>query len=142
MLRFCPLPYSLSNAFIATIPSVNWQMFALATFLSTPKLFVHVFIGTKLGEIAEHGGEMDAKTKALSYLSIVLGMCVAAVTTTLIYNSTKKRAREIATTRGTSSPTGLDSPIIGLLDSVDELPPHAEPGPGRRSSSHNSRGTV
>lgn len=35
MIRFCPLPYSLSNGFLATIPSVGLGSFALGTALST-----------------------------------------------------------------------------------------------------------
>lgn len=34
-IRFCPLPYSLSNGFLATIPSVSLGGFALGTALST-----------------------------------------------------------------------------------------------------------
>jgi uncharacterized membrane protein YdjX (TVP38/TMEM64 family) len=35
MIRFCPLPYSLSNGFLATIPSIDVASFALGTALST-----------------------------------------------------------------------------------------------------------
>lgn len=34
-IRFCPLPYSLSNGFLATIPSVSVGAFAAGTLLST-----------------------------------------------------------------------------------------------------------
>jgi uncharacterized membrane protein YdjX (TVP38/TMEM64 family) len=34
-IRFCPLPYSLSNGFLATIPSITPASFTLATALST-----------------------------------------------------------------------------------------------------------
>lgn len=35
LIRFCPLPYSLSNGFLATIPSIRTWEFALSTALST-----------------------------------------------------------------------------------------------------------
>jgi len=35
LIRFCPLPYSLSNGFLATIPSIRTWAFALSTALST-----------------------------------------------------------------------------------------------------------
>jgi uncharacterized membrane protein YdjX (TVP38/TMEM64 family) len=34
-IRFCPLPYSLSNGFLATIPSVGVGSFAMGTALAT-----------------------------------------------------------------------------------------------------------
>lgn len=34
-IRFCPLPFSLSNGFLATIPSITPFSFALSTLLST-----------------------------------------------------------------------------------------------------------
>jgi uncharacterized membrane protein YdjX (TVP38/TMEM64 family) len=34
MIRFCPLPYSLSNGFLATIPSIRPLTFALSTALA------------------------------------------------------------------------------------------------------------
>jgi uncharacterized membrane protein YdjX (TVP38/TMEM64 family) len=35
MVRFCPLPYSLSNGFLATVPSVGVGGFAAATACAT-----------------------------------------------------------------------------------------------------------
>ena len=35
MIRFCPLPYSLSNGFLATVPSIRPVTFAAATALAT-----------------------------------------------------------------------------------------------------------
>jgi len=47
MIRFCPLPYSLSNGFLATVPSIRPLGFALATACATYALplsiqFCHV----------------------------------------------------------------------------------------------------
>lgn len=95
MIRLCPLPYSLSNGAISTIPTVNWVNFMIATALASPKLLIHVFVGAKLGEIAEHGGEMDAKTKAISYLSVVIGALAGVLTGWIIYRQTKARARQL-----------------------------------------------
>jgi hypothetical protein len=96
MIRLCPLPYSLSNGALSTIPTVSVFQFALATACVTPKLLVHIFIGAELGKLAEHGGEMDAKTKAISYLSIAVGSLIGIGTAWLIYRQAKSRARELA----------------------------------------------
>lgn len=95
MIRLCPLPYSLSNGALSTIPTVGVGGFALATAIVSPKLLVHVFVGAQLGRLAEHGGEMDAKTKAISYLSIVLGSVLGVATGYIIWQQTSKRAQEL-----------------------------------------------
>ncbi|KAJ9648591.1 Tlg2-vesicle protein [Coniosporium tulheliwenetii] len=95
MIRLCPLPYSLSNGAIATFPTVHPLAFMAASAAASPKLLLHVFVGAKLGDIAEKGGSMDAKTKAISYLSIVIGMVAGAATGWIIYRQTKARAREL-----------------------------------------------
>jgi hypothetical protein len=95
MIRLCPLPYSLSNGALSTIPTVTWQQFMLATALVSPKLLLHVFVGSKLGELAEKGKEMDARTKAISYVSIIIGVIAGGVTGFVIYRQTKIRAKEL-----------------------------------------------
>ncbi|KAK6614096.1 tlg2-vesicle protein of 38 kda [Botrytis cinerea] len=77
MIRLCPLPYSLSNAAVATFPTVHPLNYALATALVTPKLFIHVFIGSRLGSLAGDE-EMDASTKLINYASIIIGAGLGA----------------------------------------------------------------
>jgi uncharacterized membrane protein YdjX (TVP38/TMEM64 family) len=85
MIRFCPLPYSLSNGAMSTFPTIHPLMFALATAVATPKLFIHVFIGAKIYELAEKGEKMGIRTKAVNYISIVVGGVMGIVTGWLIY---------------------------------------------------------
>ena len=95
MIRLCPLPYSLSNGAISTIPTVSWQSFALATACATPKLLLAVFVGSRLGDLAENGDKMDTKTKVVSYLSICFGVLAGLGTGFWVYSRTKARAREL-----------------------------------------------
>jgi hypothetical protein len=95
MIRLCPLPYSLSNGALSTIPTVSLASFAISTAIVSPKLLLHVFVGAKLGELAEKGEEMDAKTKMISYISIAIGICAGAITGWVIYRQTKIRARQL-----------------------------------------------
>ena len=95
MIRLCPLPYSLSNGAIATFPTVHWASYGLATALVSPKLMLHIFVGSQIEKIAESGGKMDPKTKALSYASIIIGVVAGIVTGWLMYKKTKERAREL-----------------------------------------------
>ncbi|KAF9699400.1 hypothetical protein EKO04_002182 [Ascochyta lentis] len=95
MIRMCPLPYSLSNGAVATFPTVHWASFALATAIVSPKLMLHIFIGSQLEKIAESGGKMDARTKAISYLSIAIGAVAGVATGWFMYKKTKERAAEL-----------------------------------------------
>jgi hypothetical protein len=95
MIRMCPLPYSLSNGAVATFPTVHWASYALATAIVSPKLMLHIFIGSQLEKIAESGGKMDAKTKAISYLSIAIGAIAGVVTGWFMYKKTKERAAQL-----------------------------------------------
>ncbi|KAN0122371.1 hypothetical protein V8E51_000697 [Hyaloscypha variabilis] len=93
MIRVCPLPYSISNAAMSTFPTVHPLSFALATAIATPKLLIHVFIGSRLAQIADNGGKMDAGTKAINYASIIIGGTLGAGVGYWIYSKTMARAR-------------------------------------------------
>lgn len=95
MIRMCPLPYSISNGAIATFPTVHWASYALATTIVSPKLMLHIFIGSQIEKIAESGGTMDPKTKMLSYVSIAIGAVAGVVTGWLMYKKTKERAAQL-----------------------------------------------
>ncbi|RYO87752.1 hypothetical protein DL764_008827 [Monosporascus ibericus] len=95
-LRFCPLPFSLSNGFLATIPSISPLGFALATALATPKLLVHVFIGSRLAKLAESGDKMTVGDKAVNYLSMLVGSAVGLVVGLVVYRRTMARAEQLA----------------------------------------------
>ena len=95
MIRFCPLPYSLSNGAIATIPTVNWTAFALATAAASPKLLLPIYVGGKLADIAENGGKMDAATKAISYISIIVGSAAGIGIGWVVYRQTQARAQQL-----------------------------------------------
>ncbi|PSN63364.1 hypothetical protein BS50DRAFT_110278 [Corynespora cassiicola Philippines] len=95
MIRMCPLPYSISNGAVATFPTVHWASFGLATAIVSPKLMLHIFIGSQLEKIAESGGKMDPGTKALSYVSIGIGAVAGIATGWFMYQKTKARARQL-----------------------------------------------
>ena len=85
MIRLCPLPYSISNGAISTFPTVQPLMFAIATAAATPKLFIAVFVGSRLAVIAKSGEKMDTGTKAINWASIIFGVFLGVGTGWLIY---------------------------------------------------------
>ncbi|KAF2157765.1 hypothetical protein K461DRAFT_273991 [Myriangium duriaei CBS 260.36] len=95
MIRLCPLPYSLTNGAISAIPTVTPLQFALANLIASPKLLIGIFIGSRLGGLAEGGNKMDFKTKLLSWISILIGISVAVGTGWFMYRQTQARAREL-----------------------------------------------
>lgn len=95
MIRLCPLPYSLSNGAIATFPTIHWASFLAATAIASPKLLLHVFVGAKIGELAEKGEQMDVRTKLISYASIIIGLVAGLATGYIMYWKTKARAAEL-----------------------------------------------
>ncbi|KAF5020559.1 hypothetical protein F66182_7423 [Fusarium sp. NRRL 66182] len=99
-IRFCPLPFSLSNGFLATIPSITPMAFTISTALSSPKLLVHVFIGSRLALLAEKGDKMSAGSKAINYVSMILGAAVGLIVGLIIYRRTMARAEELARREG------------------------------------------
>ncbi|KAK5958187.1 Tlg2-vesicle protein [Knufia fluminis] len=97
MIRLCPLPYSLSNGAMSTFPTVEPSAYALATALISPKLLIHVFIGSRLANIAKNKEEMSAGTKALNWFSIIFFGLLGAFVGWFIYRKTMQRARELET---------------------------------------------
>ena len=95
MIRLCPLPYSLSNGAMSTFPTVEPTQYALATALITPKLLIHVFIGSRLAKIAKNKGEMSAGTKALNWASIIVFGLIGASVGFIIYRKTMQRAQQL-----------------------------------------------
>ncbi|UKZ77148.1 hypothetical protein TrVFT333_004867 [Trichoderma virens FT-333] len=95
-IRFCPLPFSLSNGFLATIPSISPLSFVISTALSTPKLLIHIFIGSRLAIIAEQGDAMPFRDKIVNYTGMIIGGAIGAAAGYIIYRRTMARADELA----------------------------------------------
>ncbi|KAL6895524.1 hypothetical protein HDV57DRAFT_12933 [Trichoderma longibrachiatum] len=95
-IRFCPLPFSLSNGFLATIPSISPLTFVISTALSTPKLLIHIFIGSRLAIIAEQGDSMSLRDKVVNYTGMIVGGAIGAAAGIIIYRRTMARAEELA----------------------------------------------
>jgi uncharacterized membrane protein YdjX (TVP38/TMEM64 family) len=123
MIRLCPLPYSLSNGFLATVGSIGVRGFVLATAGATyvfffplsfpspacdvpwlwkltrdtrPKLLVHVFIGSRLALLAESGDKMTGWDRAINYISMVVFGLLGFAVGLFIYRRTMARAAELA----------------------------------------------
>lgn len=92
MIRLCPLPYSLSNGALASIPTVSVKSFFIASLIASPKLMVHIFIGDRLMKL---GKEKDTATKVIDLISISLAGIMSVVTAYLIYVRTIEKAEHL-----------------------------------------------
>ncbi|KAH8128317.1 hypothetical protein FP744_10008790 [Trichoderma asperellum] len=123
-IRFCPLPFSLSNGFLATIPSISPLSFVISTALSTPKLLIHIFIGSRLAIIAEAGDSMTLRDKMVNYASMIIGGAIGAAAGIIIYRRTMARAAELAREEATINAAeegegGYEDTVDTLLDPED-----------------------
>lgn len=92
MIRLCPLPYSLSNGGLASISTVSVKSFFLATVVTSPKLFIHVFVGDRLAKL---GKEKDTATKIVDIISILATSVFSVVTAYTIYTRTIDMAERL-----------------------------------------------
>ncbi|KAJ5976057.1 hypothetical protein N7481_009764 [Penicillium waksmanii] len=95
MIRLCPLPYSICNGAISTVPTVQPLMYGLATAIISPKLLVPAFVGSRLRLLSEKGEEMSTGSKAVNIISILVTVSVGIFTGYYIYNRTLARAKEL-----------------------------------------------
>lgn len=69
--------------------------FALATAFASPKLLVHVFIGSRLALLAEKGDTMGFGDRIVNYASMLIGGLVGMGVGYFIYRRTMARAAEL-----------------------------------------------
>jgi hypothetical protein len=67
---------------------------------ASPKLLVHVFIGSRLALLLEQGDTMTAGDKAINYASMIIGGVLGIGVGLVIYRRTMARAAELAREQG------------------------------------------
>lgn len=85
--------------------------------LSSPKLLVHVFIGSRLAALAENGDEMSLGDKLINYFSMAVSAIVGVAVGWIVYRRTMARAAEVA--RETAAEEGHGARVY--LDTEDTM---------------------
>lgn len=98
MIRFCPFPFSLANAALSTIPSITYPRFLFATTISTLRLMVHAFVGSRLAGLAEDPAK-DSKSRIVNWVGIAGGLSLGLLTGVIVYRRTKAIANRLAAER-------------------------------------------
>lgn len=76
LLRLTPVPWAYANFSLATFKEISPVDFLVATCAYSPKLLLHVYVGTRLYLFSDpdHLNEMDGTTKWLNSLSIAASL--------------------------------------------------------------------
>ncbi|CCH58708.1 hypothetical protein TBLA_0A09200 [Henningerozyma blattae CBS 6284] len=89
LLRLCPFPYSLTNGAIAAVYGVSIKNFTIANILTSPKLFIYLFIGSRIKNMGEDG--TTAGSKLFDLISIVVTVIILSLTAWILYYKTQKK---------------------------------------------------
>lgn len=107
LIRVSPFPFSISNYFLAIQPptAVDLKQFALATAVASPKLLIHVFIGSRLKSLTDPN--TDGAAMVVNGLSIVAGSLIGFGVTYYLYKQTLEYAKRGEFRVGEDEETGL-----------------------------------
>ena len=92
LLRLCPFPYSLTNGAIAGVYGISVRNFSIANIITTPKLFIYLFIGSRVKSLAE---SESTGSRVFDLVSIIITLLILSLTAWLLYFKTKKRYLEL-----------------------------------------------
>lgn len=111
LFRLCPFPYSLTNGAIAGIYGISLRNFAIANLITTPKLLLYLFIGSRIKNLAETD---SPGSKLFDILSILLTVCVLMITAWILYYKTNQRYKQLQSQRN-------QEPINTMADADFEI---------------------
>ena len=113
-----PLSYPYSNLLMASTESVTFPQFMLATLAITPKLFLHVWTGSRMYQFADPDSraKMDTKAKWVNGVFIAVATAIGMATSWYLYRLTMRYVAEAELS------LGEDDLEAGLLErEVDQM---------------------
>lgn len=121
LIRMSPFPpWVYSNACFASIQAVALWQFVVATICILPKIFLSVFIGSRLALLSD-GKEreiMDTTTKILNIVSIVVSVALGIIAGIVLYRLMQKQIKELR-----DSPTLNEELAAEALEEAEEGAP-------------------
>lgn len=120
LLRLCPLPYSISNGCLAAIPSLPVLTYFLASVITSPKMFIHIFVGHTIKNLGDE--QRPSSAKIIDVASIVITGCALSLASYIIYNRMQQKLASYHHTQ----PENLDSMIFGNFEDDLESGPTVE----------------
>lgn len=100
LIKLSPLPYSFTNGALGCIPGIPVFKFFLACLISSPKLFVQLFVGSQLKKI----GDVDRNgiDKWLDFLSIGIAVLSFTLVTYILYKRMLRKVELMNANNGIS----------------------------------------
>ncbi|EJD53711.1 hypothetical protein AURDEDRAFT_156958 [Auricularia subglabra TFB-10046 SS5] len=95
LIRLCPLPWTGSNMLFASIETVTFAQFMLATTVLMPKIFVAVFIGGRLSQLADDEHAKDPMSKWINGISIAVAGTVTILTSIYVWRVTRAEIEKL-----------------------------------------------
>jgi len=103
-----------------SIEAVPLWKFAIATIFCFPKIFLEVFIGSRIAALSDGGQRqhMDTQTKLINWALLIGGILVAIIASIVVYRLVQKQIRQ----RSDLSPDVEDLAAEAIED-IDEGAP-------------------
>lgn len=92
LVRLCPLPYSITNGAVAAVHGLSIRNFAIAQFITTPKLFIYLFVGSRIKRMGESN---STGSKLFDLASIVITGLIVTFTAWVLYFKTKSKYAQL-----------------------------------------------
>lgn len=102
LFRLCPFPYSLTNGAIAGVYGVSLKNFAIANLITTPKMFIYLFIGSRIKSLGE---TKSTSEKMFDLFSILFTLVVLFLTAWLLFFKTQNKYRELINKQNQEQPS-------------------------------------
>ncbi|TFK28827.1 Golgi apparatus membrane protein TVP38 [Coprinopsis marcescibilis] len=125
LIRVSPFPpWVYANSLFASIEPVKLWQFVVATCFISPKLLLHVFIGSKMAALSDgdQRGRMDTHDKIINGLLVGGGIIIAIFTSWLVYNLVQSHIRHLQ-----GIPPETDELAAEAIEDYDEDAPLLSP---------------
>ncbi|KAI8388486.1 uncharacterized protein BYT42DRAFT_642694 [Radiomyces spectabilis] len=99
-IRISPIPWQLSNLFLSTMPGISFYQYTITAAVSCFKVCLEVWIGSQLADLSQ---PMPPSARRVTLLTMLLGATLLLGTTTGVYRSKMKKAKEFAQRSSSSS---------------------------------------
>lgn len=120
LIRLCPLPYSLSNGALAAIPNLSVLTYVLASVITSPKMFVHIFVGSTIKHLGDE--ERPFSAKVIDVISILITGCALSLASYIIYKKMQRKLESYHNGRDSN----YDELVFGNFNDDLELDPNVE----------------
>ncbi|KAG0011073.1 Tlg2-vesicle protein, partial [Podila clonocystis] len=93
LIRLSSFPFALLNAIFGAMTNVPYWKFIVATILSTPRLFLPIYIGHNISNLADP--EIKGTDRTLKWIGNIAGLVIALAVGYYIYRHTTQRIHRI-----------------------------------------------